>query len=351
MDRGALVQSDVIQTLYYCIDKQRYTEAYRLAIALVAFQPNDPHFAIAHGLAAYHLEKHSEAMDAWIKCVRGANTPKELVRLAFKNIQFLEKSIVPVPKTVLTHKLPVLTWTMTTCKRYELFVRTVDSFLLKCLDLSLIHQFIVVDDYSSDEDRVRMVERYPFIDFVWKNHPRGEDKGHRHSMKILQGMVNTPFWLSLESDWEFQTPLDYCAMLMGVLNDPVAMKNKVAQCAMNCAYARNAEEFGKLNVPEKRELSQCGTRYYIHEHVNKKDEKGLSNSYWPHFTLQPSMLLTAKINEIGLIGDTDKPHFERVYADVYAEKGYKTAYLDVLSCAHIGDEGPNAYALNGIAQF
>lgn len=58
--------------------------------------------------------------------------------------------------------------TMTTCKRLDLFEQTVNSFINCCQDRHLISEFFVVDDNSSDEDRKKMTELYPFIKFGWK---------------------------------------------------------------------------------------------------------------------------------------------------------------------------------------
>ena len=56
-----------------------------------------------------------------------------------------------------------VTITMTSCKRYDLFRRTVSSFVNCCLDYHYIKQWIVIDDNSSDEDINQMKTDFPFL--------------------------------------------------------------------------------------------------------------------------------------------------------------------------------------------
>ena len=53
-----------------------------------------------------------------------------------------------------------LTFTITTCKRFDLFEKTINSFLNCCLDIDLIDEFIGVDDNSSKQDRKQMKKLY-----------------------------------------------------------------------------------------------------------------------------------------------------------------------------------------------
>ena len=48
---------------------------------------------------------------------------------------------------------PSILLSVTSCKRIDLFKRTVNSFINACTDVSLISEWICVDDNSSKEDR------------------------------------------------------------------------------------------------------------------------------------------------------------------------------------------------------
>ena len=56
-----------------------------------------------------------------------------------------------------------ITITTTTCKRLDLLKKTVNSFIECCKDLHLVKEWIVIDDNSSENDRIEMKNLYPFI--------------------------------------------------------------------------------------------------------------------------------------------------------------------------------------------
>ncbi len=83
-----------------------------------------------------------------------------------------------------------------------------------------------------------------------------------------------------------------------------------------------------------------------------------TNAWWPHFSLRPSLLRTAAVAEVGSF-DEDAPHFELDFAHRYVAAGWSSAAFDDVTCVHLGplttdrgpDRAPNAYDLNGRAQF
>ena len=58
---------------------------------------------------------------------------------------------------------------ITSCKRLDLFKRTVNSFINSCTDLNLISEWFCVDDNSSLDDREEMKRLYPFFTFYFKS--------------------------------------------------------------------------------------------------------------------------------------------------------------------------------------
>jgi hypothetical protein len=63
---------------------------------------------------------------------------------------------------------------ITSCKRYDLFIKTIDSFLICCKDIHLIDYFFCIDDNSSDIDRENMLKKYPFFKFYLKTESEKE---------------------------------------------------------------------------------------------------------------------------------------------------------------------------------
>ena len=54
----------------------------------------------------------------------------------------------------------------TTCKRLDLFEKTVNSLLLYCEDIETVDYFFCVDDNSSFQDREKMRTMFPFMNFI-----------------------------------------------------------------------------------------------------------------------------------------------------------------------------------------
>jgi len=99
--------------------------------------------------------------------------------------------------------------TMTSCKRFNLFCDTVNSLLNTWTDIALVDYWYVVDDNSSAEDRKKMTELYPFIDFQMKSL---QEKGHLISMNMIYNFLKNKgvsFWIHIEDDMLFFYPNSY----------------------------------------------------------------------------------------------------------------------------------------------
>ena len=92
-----------------------------------------------------------------------------------------------------------LTFTITTCKRLDYFIESMDTFILRCQDIDFIDLWICIDNNSSESDRNIMKERYPFFTFIYKT---VETKGHAKSMNILWDTIKTDYVFHFEDDWK-----------------------------------------------------------------------------------------------------------------------------------------------------
>lgn len=245
--------------------------------------------------------------------------------------------------------------TITSCKRYDLFCKTVDSFLLCCKDIDTITGFLCVDDNSSAEDRRQMLEKYPFFKFYFK---KEAERGHLNSMNIIWQKVResgAKYWIHLEDDWLFIKPEYYVARSVAFLDK--WEHDGIHQVLFNKCYG---ETIGCYNLAggvgigdEKREVD-----YLLHV-KDQEGLEGLNSAYWPHYSFRPSMCRAAAI--IGL-GDYNSPNtfFELDFANKYSGAGFKSAYFNEICCLHIGrltrdrnntGHQKNAYELNAIKQF
>lgn len=259
--------------------------------------------------------------------------------------------------------MPMYTLTVTTCKRLDLFVKTMNSFLNCCEDLLLIDRWICVDDNSSESDREIMQSLYPFFEFVFKT---PSQKGHPQSMNILLKKIKerkTHFIFHMEDDWMFYEKKCYISTLSAVLEHSV--NQGVMQCLVNKNYGETEKCIdikGGIFCETNNRL-----RYYIHEwcpteeSMNEFSSKYGKNckqcAYWPHYSLRPSLI---RYQVFELLGDYNETvsHFEMDYAYKYVTK-FKSAFLEGMYSYHIGRltserndlTKKNAYSLNDEVQF
>ncbi len=251
-----------------------------------------------------------------------------------------------------------ITVTITTCKRLDLFIPTMNSFFNCCKDLDLIKEIIVVDDNSSEEDRKVMRETFPFISYYMKNE---KEKGHALSMNILQKKVTSKYQFHLEDDWKFIREGNYFQDCIQVLE----INEKYGQCLLNRNYGE--EHFCYDIIGGKMKFTNTNKRYYEHEYYpEKKDlDNFLQNNpkrkhctYWPHYSLRVGL---SKVNVLKSVGEYNEKadFFEREFAFRYVELGYITTFLDGIYCVHTGrktweiqdEKKINAYSLNKQDQF
>jgi hypothetical protein len=237
---------------------------------------------------------------------------------------------------------------ITTCKRYELFVKTINSLLVCCKDLFLIDYFFCIDDNSSEEDIKNMHINYPFFNFYFK---KSNELGHNKSMNIIWNKLNElkpKYWIHLEDDWLFVKPCNYIKKSIDFL-DKYCDKN-IHQVLFNKNYA---ETFNDYNFVGGEKLDND---FILHI----KDEKnliGMNCAYWPHYSFRPSICIVDTILKLGDF-HSDNTFFEKDYADKYYNNGYKSAFFNEITCIHIGKltldtnyNNKNAYELNNMKQY
>lgn len=253
-----------------------------------------------------------------------------------------------------------VTFTITTCRRLELFERTMSSFLHCFTDLDRIARWLCVDDGSSAADLARMRELYPFLELVPKG--RGE-KGHAGSMNVLRAQVETPLWLHLEDDWQFFAPGDWITRAAAVLDDSA----EIAQVLFNRNYGETPE-CRRIAGGIVQRTARERFRYRLHQHATPGSAAYRAIlatlpadrptvAYWPHFSLRPSLMRTEAVRALGPF-DPAAAHFEREFAERYTAAGLRSAFLDAIVAVHTGrltweprETKPNAYDLNAEPQF
>ena len=318
-------------------------------------------------ICASQLGNHQEAMSACHRLLTSPHLPfdqRERVlwnqTYSMKCLGFPQNITRDHPEAVCSGPTADLTFTITTCRRRELFERTMDSFLENCLDHHLISRWICVDDGSSEEDRLEMRERYPYFEFIYKD---GPEIGHAKSMNRILAEVQSKYWLHFEDDWQVVKPGNYISHAIAVLDD----NDSLIQCVLNRNYAEILDNHnivgGHLVVSQDQK-----TVYRIHDYINpaspefksllEQNPGRLTNAYWPGFSLMPSLLRRSAFDSLGSF-NPGAGHFERDMADRALKKRWLTACIDDLTMLNIGrlrietnPDGPlNAYQLLGVDQF
>src|SRR5690606_38992200 len=95
-----------------------------------------------------------------------------------RNIDYIKDDYIKYPEDIINNivnkfnkknnKKNNIIFTMTTCKRYDLFEKTINSFLTCCIDYLSIDHWLIIDDNSTTIDKEKMQERYPFFEFIFK---------------------------------------------------------------------------------------------------------------------------------------------------------------------------------------
>ena len=251
-----------------------------------------------------------------------------------------------------------VTLTITAGRRRALLEQTVDSFLACCDDVDRIDRWICIDDGSDPTDRVALADRYPFIEFIWKD---AADAGHARSLNRLRDLVDTPWWLHLEDDWRFVVPGPHITRAIEILDDDPAL----GQVLFNRCYAETPADLDLSGGSIHHTPS--GARYWRQEHLEGDafaahlaalPPGGRSNAWWPHYSLRPALLRTASVLAVGPY-DEAADHVELDFARRYVAAGLRSAAFDEVTCVHTGpltsergpQREPNAYDLAGTDQF
>ena len=253
-----------------------------------------------------------------------------------------------------------LIFTITTCKRYDLFEKTINSFINCCNDLHHINHWFCVDDNSSEEDRLKMKEKYPFFEYVFKNEVQ---KGHCVSMNIIHDKIcegGYEYVLHMEDDWQFVSKYNYIGNALQIFKEDPSY----GQVLFNRSYAE-VEMYKKRVAGGKALTTAKGLRYILHEYFPQgtweyteyvKQLRYPSSTYWPHFSFRPSVVKCSVLKDVGKYYATG--HFEMAYANEYVARGYRSTFFDAFTCIHTGKktwetnkEKSNAYDLNKTDQF
>lgn len=283
--------------------------------------------------------------------------------LYVKNEKFLMRTInnlTDKKNNVLNSNSSNLTFTITTCKRFNYFKHTMDTFLTRCLDVDLIDKWLCVDDNSSPEDRKKMQETYPFFDFIFKEESA---KGHAKSLNLIWNNVKTDYILHFEDDWLCNSSFRIANYLAYIKSKDIGqlILKKIGLGGINprCDIVDNQivyiYTYNPTHIAKPRANRQYDSRRTQHNNNNNKNNVNSNDQtddywWWPGFTLNPSIINLKLIREkIGLFNECETQDlFEYDYSCRVDEAGINIHYIE-LYIDHIGEV--SSYVLNDLKRY
>jgi SAM-dependent methyltransferase len=223
---------------------------------------------------------------------------------------------------------PTVTLTITTCKRFESFVRTMDALMKYCTDFDYFTEVLVVDDSSSQEDRDLMKSKYPFIRLVSHDH-----KSHARSLNIIRDQVKTNFILMFEDDWECRESFGVQNLIKEMISynlDNLRFNTILMNGKFSDTICFNIFSPSKMNDKNKEWSTQKG---YVF------DETRYGES-WPGFSLNPILIQKRVLDEpfdetipTGFMEfDWAARHVKKVW---YGKNVGGTRHIDDNPCAYV----------------
>ena len=235
--------------------------------------------------------------------------------------------------------------TITSCKRSNLLRRTIKSMTRNWCDFCMVDKIICIDDGTEKKELCSVIDEFPWIEFIVKDPTK---RGHRDSMNLIRDIViesGAKYWIHMEDDWEFIKASNYISRGIEYLRKYSDIG--VKQILFNKGYAEIISDI----------VWNCGTRLEPGLLLHKHDASDSPCGYWPHYSFRPGITCVDVLKKLGDF-NTPNTFFELDYANKYIDAGYKTVYLDEISCIHIGKlagkrgdtDKQNSYELNNISQ-
>jgi len=338
-------------------NNQDYKSGYVLCEKYYKFFKSNIKFNEMFGLFSYHVKDYTNSLNCY-KFIQEHSNDERMIDMNEFNSHFsgqqLYNSFTHYPNDIIDEiasnvcKDGLITFTITSCKRLDLFVQTVNSFINCCKDIHLISRWICIDDNSSIQDVNTMRRLYPFFEFIIKT---DKERGHPKSMNILIDTVKSPYQLHMEDDWVFYYKSNYIERMFDILSS----NEKYKQVLFNVNYSEIPEHHELGGGVFKQTLSGTNYKEHLQCDASKIFPGKRTSCYWPHFSFRPSLIDTSIYNSIGKYNESGG-HFEMEYGFRYTKAGFISCFLPYIVSRHIGKltsekDGVNAYTLNNQSQF
>ena len=238
--------------------------------------------------------------------------------------------------------------TITSCKRLNLFEKTIQSFCLKFQNINMINKVLLFDDSSNPQERIKMFEilqenfKNVEISFILFEKESFKQNRHREIIKIWHDQIKKyDFCFHLEDDWE-------CVERFDIEEDLLFLKKNKNVIGINYTWDKFKFfpiEFQNLihydrywEWPFERRLWDIGFWFqpYIDEYVLHTV---------PGFTLRPTLYHIKKLKKIQI--SNSNQNFE-LNTGLDMKENYKMYLTNKKKFIHLANsESESAYFING----
>ena len=198
---------------------------------------------------------------------------------------------------------------LTSCNRFDLLRKTIDSFILH--NTYHIAAFYVYED-SGNGIPIELKKLYPFITWI---EPR-ERKGQIYALDVLWGKVETEYAFTCEDDWEFLMSYFIEASLFILQAEPKILQVWLQPLEENNVHPiKWGKDYGVLGAGKL----WSGIRF--NPALKRKSDYDLIAPFGQHTVFNPAKPWKAEAD----------------IAKVYTALGFKAAILPGRYIKHIGD--------------
>lgn len=325
---GLFIQQDIyewkmnylLSMLYYYVGE--YQKGFSLSIELLRenILPEDEYNTVLENIGFY-LDKEDFSTDISFllnKTILSKVAFKQIDRLIMNSKDFDDFRHIPLD---LSNNNEIYLFIIT--DNYKQFKKTMNSFLNHCEDINLISKMICIDN-SPQEDKIKINKKFPFFNFIYP------EQNLVNSLNLIRNIIRKEkpkYILQLQDNWLFFKKDKYISKMKNILN-----KKNIHQVLFNQCYANTYEEICLKGFIDNN-------FYYEQLYLNQEEfkeftiENGQNNTYWPHYSLRPSLYLGNiydKLSEFKDISD-----FEKEFALRYTDEGFKTGFLKGVCCRQL----------------
>jgi glycosyltransferase involved in cell wall biosynthesis len=267
-------------------------------------------------ICAYWIGEYQETIALCQRLLAGSDTPDAERDRITENLEFslsalidaavsypeeLAQSLVTGPRDA------EVTVSLVAGPDLDATEQMLNSFLQSCVDVPQVGRFLVVDAGLSSEDRVRLLERYGFLEFA--NFEPGDAAAA--ALAQIRREIEGRFWLHLgDNNWRFFAPERLISRLTAVLE----AEREVFQVGVNFEDAVDLKSAGMADEDAVRWAGDGG-RYVLADVV----------------TSGPAMFDTARLDRAGGVEGIDRDLIAEL-GKRSADAGLRTANLDGVFC-------------------